>query len=142
MATWTVKTADKKSVTEIEIWTKSGQEIRRITGFRWGSWTVETDDDELPELEFEDGKIDINNCYSNNVDSVELISMEDGWLGDVEYPVDMSDQEQERLDELWDEDGYDGWENDGWYNSETEVWLEGPIEILDESGDVVKVVNN
>lgn len=142
MATWTVKTADKKSVTEIEYWTKDGQTIRRIIGFRWGSWTVETDDDEPPELEFEDGNIDINNCYTGNIENVELDSMDDGWYGEADYPKEMSDEERERLDELWDEDGYDGWESDGWYQSETEVWLEGPIEILNESGELVKTVNN
>lgn len=149
MATWTVKTADKKSVEEHEIWTKDGEEIRRVTGFRWGSWTVETSDDKLPEFEFAEvpggnGKIDsidMNNCYGGNIESVELDSMDDGWYGDVTYPDDMDEEERERLDELWDEDSYDGWESDGWYLDETEAWIWGPLEILNQDGEVVSVIN-
>lgn len=149
MAIWTVKTLDKKSVEEHEIWIKDGQTIRRVTGFRWGSWTVETSDDQPPEFDFAevpggDGKadsIDMNNCCENNIENVELDSMDDGWYGDVEYPDDMSEEEQERLDELWEEDSYDGWESDGWYLDETEAWAWGPLEILDENGETVSVIN-
>ena len=149
MANWTVKTLDKKSVEEHEIWTKDGQTIRRISGFRWGSWTVETDDDEPPEFEFDEvpggnGKADsLNmwNCETNNIVTVELISMDDGWYGDIDWPEDMDDDERERLEELWEEEYYDGWENDGWVLDETEAWIWGPIEISDEEGNVVKVLN-
>jgi len=41
----------------------------------------------------------------------------------------MSDEERERMDELWDEDGYDGWEGDGWYNDDTETWFYGPLSL-------------
>ena len=148
MATWTVKTQDKKSVEEHEIWTKDGKTIRRITGFRWGSWIVETSDDNPPEFEFTEvpngnGKldsIDMNNCYENNIENVELDSMVDGWYGDVQYPDDMDEDEIERLNELWEEEGYDAWENEGWYLDETEAWIWGQIEILNESGETVAVI--
>ncbi len=59
----------------------------------------------------------------------ELDSLDDGWYGDVEYPEDMSDEERERLEELWDEDGYDGWESEGWTNDDTETWFYGPLSL-------------
>lgn len=149
MATWTVKTAYKKSVEEHEIWTKDGEEIRRVTGFRWGSWTVTTSNDEPPNFELaatpggsaDLDSINMNDCFADNVEDVELDGLDDGWYGDVTYPDSMDDDERERLDELWEEDSYDGWESDGWYNSETEVWIWGPIEIYDKSGNLVKTIN-
>lgn len=150
MAIWTVKTLDKKSVEEHEIWTKDGETIKRISGFRWGSWTVETDDDEPPNFEFTevpggDGKADSINmwdCSANNIITVELDSMDDGWYGDVQYPDDWDEDEIERMNELWEEEFYDGWENEGWMLDETEAWIWGPIEISNEAGEVVKVIND
>ena len=44
--------------------------------------------------------------------------------------------------EAIDEDGYyTDLEEDGWMHDETEMWIWGPIEISNEAGDVVKVVN-
>jgi hypothetical protein len=41
----------------------------------------------------------------------------------------MTEEEQERLDELWEEDSYDGWESNGWINDETETWFYGPLNL-------------
>lgn len=137
MSDWTVSTADKKSVEEHEIWTKSGQTIRRVTGFRWGTWTVTTSDDNPPDFELrqtpsgnEDrDSIDMNDCSENNIEDVELENLDDGWYGDVTYPDGMDKDEQARLSELWEEDSYEAWESEGWYNSETEVWVWGKLNI-------------
>ncbi len=137
MATWTVSTADKKSVEEHELWSKDGQTIRRVTGFRWGTWTVTTSDDNPPEFELKQtpggnddyDSIDMNDCSENNIEDVELDNLDDGWYGDVTYPDDMDEDEQERLDELWEEDSYSAWEGDGWVNYETEVWVWGELNI-------------
>ena len=149
MANWKVSPYYKKSCEEHEHYTKDDMTIIRKTGYRGASFYVETNDDNPPEFEFDfvpggDGRqdsIDMYNCYGSNIENVELDSMDDGWYGEADYPKEMSDEERQRLDELWDENGYDGWESDGWYQSETEVWLEGPIEILNEDGEIVLVVN-
>lgn len=133
MALWTVKTEDKKCVEEHELWQKDDQVIRRVSGFRWGSWTVETTDNEPPVLHQTDGPsadaINMSDYSDENVESIELDSLDDGWYGDVIWPDDMSDEERERLEELWDEDGYDAWEADGWYNYETECWVSGQLDV-------------
>jgi len=86
MANWIVKTYYKKSIEEHEHFVKDGKEITRKTGWRSGSWNVTTSDDNLPEFEFtyvpggDDRKdsIDMNNCYYNNIENVELIETWDG----------------------------------------------------------------
>ena len=59
----------------------------------------------------------------------ELDNLDDGHYCDVEYPDDMSEEEQERMDELWDEDSYSAWEEEGWSNDDTETWFHGPLSL-------------
>lgn len=135
MATWRVTTEFKKSVEEHEIWEKNGQTIIRITGYRWGSWIVNTSDSNEPNflrvrnpLGTEDqDSIDMNNCSENNIEEVELLSLDDGWYSDTIYPDDFDDKESEKMAELWDEDSYEGWEREGWVNMETECWVSCPL---------------
>jgi len=124
MSTWVLTTVEKKNVEEIEFWSKDGQTIKRITGFRWG--TVYCESDERPDIDLDnpDG-IDV---FSTDYD-FELDNLDDGCSLEIEYPDDMPEEEQERLDELWDEDSYDAWESDGWSNVETETWFHGPLNL-------------
>lgn len=132
MAIWQVSTNEKKSVEEHEFWTKDGLTIKRITGFRWGTFTIETSDDNPPEdidPENPDG-INMYDYFSDNAENgAELDNLSDGWYGDVEWPEELSEEERERLEELWEEESYSSWESDGWYNSETECWFFGELTI-------------
>lgn len=121
MADWKVSTVDKKSVLEVEIWTNNkGQTIKKITGFRWGSWIVTTDDDEEPVFEYDaDGNIDMNSYYDNNVEGIELDMLDDGWYMDWEFSDDVSEEERTAITEGYEEDGYDYLESNGWYSYET-----------------------
>lgn len=136
MAYWKVSTKDKKSVEEHELWQKDDMVIRRITGFRWGTWIVETNDDEQPILNQDSGPsgeaIDMYDYCDENVEQIELDSLDDGWYFDIIWPDDMPDDERERLEELWEADAYSGWEGDGWVNYQTECWASGPLEIEPE----------
>lgn len=137
MAVWTVSTKEKKSVEEHEMWEKDGQVIVRVSGFRWGTWTVTTTDDNPPEFEREAcpggsddlDSVDMYGAHDNNIESVDLVSLDDGWYGDVRYPEDMDEEEQERLEELWDEDAYSAWEEEGWTQTDTECWAWGEFDI-------------
>lgn len=137
MTQWEVSTVDKKSVEEHEIWSKDGVEIRRINGFRWGTWIVTTNDGNEPKFEYTTvpggndvaDSVDMYNASGENIDDVELVSLDDGWYGDVVYPDDMDDDERERLEELWDEESYSGWEGDGWMQSDGECWVWGELKI-------------
>lgn len=133
MALWRISTVEKKSCEEREIWIKENQTIVRINGFRWGSFTVETTDNCAPEgitADNPDG-IDMYSYFSDNAENgAELDSMDDGWLGDWEFPNDMDEDEQQRIIDGYDENSYEFMENDGWFNDETEAWLFGPLEIV------------
>jgi hypothetical protein len=152
MATWTVSTHYKKSCQEVEFWVRREGEGKIIVtnGFRWGTWTVETSDDNPPEFEFTevpggDGRKDSINmldCEINNIESVELISMDDGgcWY-DIEFE-DLTEEEEEEIQEFIDENSVYELEEreDAWYQDETEWWIWGPIEIQNEDGETVRII--
>jgi hypothetical protein len=152
MATWTVKTYHKKNVQEVEFWVRREGEgsITVTNGFRWGSWTVETSDDNPPQFKFTEvpngngakDSINMLDCEYNNIESVELISMDDGgcWY-DVEFEG-LSEEEEEELQEFIDENSIYDLEDrdDAWYQDETEWWIWGPIEIEDEDGNSVRII--
>ena len=152
MAIWTVSTYYKKSCQEVEHWVRREGDgrITVTNGFRRGEWTVETSDDEAPEFEFTevpggDGKKDSINmldCEYNNIESVELVEMFDGgcWY-DVDFE-DLTEEEEEEIQEFIDENSVYELEEreDAWYNDETEWWIWGPIEIKNEAGETVRII--
>ena len=129
MTWWTVSTEHKKSAFEHELWQKDDMVIRRVTGFRWGTVLVETDDDNPPVLDQTDGPgadgVDMYNTEYN----YELDNLSDGWYEDFIWPDDMPEEEQDRLLAIWEEDYYGGWEEEGWEQYDTEVWFHGPLQI-------------
>ncbi len=150
MATWKVSPYYKKSCEEHEQYYKDGMTIVRKTGYRGASFFVETTDDNLPELEFDfvpggDGKkdsINMYDCPGSNIENVELESMWDGCWEDIVFPDEMDEEEQERLQELFEEEGiYEVLENqEGWMLDETQAWIWGPILIEDSDGNQVRII--
>jgi hypothetical protein len=124
MTTWVLTTLEKKNVVETEFWYKDGKIIKRSTGFRWG--TVYCESDERPDIDLENP--DGLEVFATDYD-FELDNLDDGCWVDVEYPEDMSEEEQQRMDELWDEEGYDAWEGEGWSQDDTETWFNGPLSL-------------
>jgi hypothetical protein len=127
MATWTITNYYKKNAVERQYWVKDGVVVIKDEGFRWGTWTCESD--EQPD-------IDLNNSdgyelFGTDYDW-EMQDMIDGCWVDWEFPSDMPEEEQERIQALWDEDWYEGMEGDGWVNDETEHWIYGPIKLVNE----------
>jgi hypothetical protein len=128
MTWWKVKTAEKKNAEEHMLWEKDGMAIRIIEGFRWGSVYVESDDD-VTELILEETDSPYGpgvNVYEYETD---LDSLDDGWYGDIVFPDDMPQEEQDRLHQLWDEKHFEGLEDEGWVNYDTELWFFGPLDI-------------
>jgi len=73
MATWILTTVEKKSVEEIEFWSKDGKTIKRSTGFRWGK--VYCESDEKPDIDLENPEgISVFDCGHD----FELDSLDDG----------------------------------------------------------------
>jgi len=147
MATWTVSTYHKKNVQEVETYLQEDGEGKVVVtnGFRWGTWTVETNDDNPPEFEFTevpngDGSKDSINmldCEINNIESVELYSMDDGGCW---YDVDVTgldEEQQAEIEDFLEENSpyeLEEREDEGWYQDETEWWIWGPIQITNDKG--------
>ena len=96
MTTWVLTTLEKKNVVETEFWTKDGNTIKRSTGFRWG--TVYCESDERPDIDLDNP--DGLEVFATDYD-FELDNLDDGCWVEVEYPEDMTQEEQDRMDELW-----------------------------------------
>ena len=147
MAIWTIRTHYKKSCEQREFFYQREGDGKIIStdGFRRCEYTIETTDDEFPDIQFEempngDGKkdsIDLNSLMGDNIDNVELVEMFDGgcW-GDIEIEG-LDEDEEEKLREFIEEEGLYSLEDEGnWYLSDTEVWVWGPLEVEDENGNV------
>jgi hypothetical protein len=151
MAFWTIRTHYKKSCEQHEhFYNRKIKDASIVVkdGYRSAEFTIETTDDEFPQIEFTkvpggDGKKDSLDLFSlsgENIESTELVEMFDGgcW-GDIDIEGIDNEDEVERLTDLINEDGSYALEDDedgGWYLSDTECWVWGPIEIEDEEGNV------
>lgn len=122
MAEWNVKPTWKKSIIERQHMTKDGNEIVIETGWRWGEFTVYTDDDNPPKIE---AGVDIYNCEYET----ELIETSDGcW---EEHDFDGCDDEtREWLEEFFDEgNSYFDLEEHGWMMDDCEMIIDCDLEI-------------
>ena len=138
--TWTLYAKYKKSTVEREEFTKDGESVVVETGWRSGSFTITTEGDDPPayDVKNEDG-VEIYGYYPDGVESVDLNETWDGCWQDVEWPDSVSEEEQERLQERFDEEGYYSVlvDEEGWDQGDTEMWLHGPLVIEDGDGNVV-----
>ena len=124
MATWILKTLHKKNAIERQHWYKDNKQIIREEGYRWGTFYCESDGQPDIDLDNEDGYDLTNSDYD-----WELDNLDDGCWVDWEFPDDMDEEEQERIQALWEEDYFEGLEGDGWTNDDTEYWFYGPLEL-------------
>jgi hypothetical protein len=148
MAIWTIKTYYKKSCEQHEYFYNrkiKGAKIVVKDGFRFAEFTIETTDDNFPQIEFTevpggDGKkdsVDLFSISGSNIEDSELVEMFDGgcW-GDID--IEGVDEDAEaRLRELIEEDGsyaLEDQDDSDWYISDTECWVWGPLEITGEDG--------
>ena len=144
---WTVKTYYKKSCQEVEQFhnRENDGKITITNGFRWCEYNVETNDGEFPKFSFtncpggsaDKDSMDLNSPYGDNIETSELVSMDDGgcWY-DIEIEGIDDEAEVERLEELIGDEGSYALEDDGeWYLDDTEVWVWGPLEVTDDEGN-------
>jgi hypothetical protein len=115
MALWKVEPTWKKSCIERETYTKEGKSITQETGWRWGEFIIETEDDSPPELE--EG-VDIFSCDYELIDW----STDDGCWTDYEY----SGMTEEEILEM--QDWFD--EGNSLYELEEDGWNQGDGEMI------------
>lgn len=126
MASYEISTKHKKSIVDVQYYKKDDYTIRYETGWRWGSGVITIPDhDDLPWPENPDDNDEID-VLSYDFD---MDSLDDGCWDDIEFPDDMDEEELNRLQELYDEDGIFALEEDGWECWDAELWFQGPLEI-------------
>ena len=149
---WTVRTHYKKSCEQHEYFVQSNGtgRIKVVDGYRFCTYSVETNDGEFPKFEFTTvpggngakDSLDMNSIDGSNIESSELVEMFDGgcW-GDNEITGIDTKAEVERLEEFLSENGSYALEDEGeWYLDDTEVWVWGPLEVEDDEGNVRIVI--
>lgn len=126
MATWTITPTMKKSIIERNYFHKDGNTFIVETGWRWGEFTCETEDDEPPVLE--EG-VDLYACEYE----VELVETTDGcW---ETYDMDGCDAETvDWLEQFLDENSYLDLEERGWIAGDTEMIIDCEMDI-EKDGD-------
>ena len=55
MAIWKISNLHKKNAVERQFWTRDGKTIIREEGFRWGTWSCESDEKPDVNLDNPDG---------------------------------------------------------------------------------------
>ena len=131
MATWILTTQHKKNAIERSFWYKDGEKIVREEGYRWGKFHCESDEKPDVDLKNPDG-YELGGDYD-----WELDSLDDGCWAEWEWPEDMSEEEQDKIMDAWNEDWYDGIEALGWSNDDTEYHFHGPLQLENsETGEV------
>ena len=121
MATWRVQPKFKKSITERVFWEKDGNVLIEETGWRWGEFTVETEDDQPPVLP--EG-VDIFSCGYDT----ELVETSDGCWSDNNMD-DCDDETIEWLEEFLEDNSVFDLEEHGWGQTDCEMILDGELEI-------------
>ena len=136
MATWELSTEYKKNAIEVQLWYKDGVAIKRVEGYRWGSFSCESD--ERPDIDLRNE----GDGYELADYDWELGSLDDGCWADWEYPTDFPIEERIKIEEAWDNEWYDGMEALGWSNDDTEYWFQGPLKLVNrDTGEEFSVLD-
>jgi hypothetical protein len=121
MATWKVTPQWKKSIIERQFWTKDDNTFVFETCWRGGEFTVETEDDNPPELE---PGVDILDCGYDS----EMVETFDGCSEDYDFD-DCDEETQEWLEEFLEDNSVFDLEEHGWYSSDCEMIIDCEMNI-------------
>lgn len=125
MANWKLSNYHKKNAVDIQHWSKDGKRFVYSEGFRWGTFYCESDERPDVDLKNADGFEPLCNDW-------ELDMLDDGCWGEFDFSEDMTEEEREEIERIWEEDGYSGLEEAGWINTDTETVLIGPLLLENE----------
>ena len=135
MATWELSTEYKKNAIEVQLWYRDGVTIKKIEGYRWGTFYCESDEQPDIDLRNPDG-------YELADYDWELDSLDDGCWSDWEYPDSVTAEEREQIEAAWDENWYEGMEKLGWSNDDTEYHFQGPLKLVNrDTGEEFSVLD-
>ena len=126
MALWKIEPTWKKSIAERNHFHKDNKTIIVETGWRWGEFTCETEDDTPPVLE--EG-VDLFDCGYD----IEMQYCDDGCWEDYEFEG-LTEDEEEEMREWLEENSFLDLEEDGWIPGDSEMIMscEPSIERIEE----------
>ena len=131
MTTWTVKPTWKKSILERNYLTKDDNKVMIETVWRWGEFTVETEDDSPPDIE---AGVNIYDCGYES----ELVETSDGCSEDYDFD-ECDDETIAWLEEFFEEGN--SWldlEEHGLSQDECEMIIDCDLEITNlDTGEEV-----
>lgn len=131
MAVWTLMPVNKKSIEEVMYWEKDGKLIFFRQGWRGGSVTLTTADDNPPEIDLEGNEeLSVYDLFDDHIVEVELDSFWDGCWSEWDWAEScLTEEEQEEIERVWYEDSYEGLEEMGWDQTDTETFFYGELSL-------------
>ena len=111
----------KKSVIEYNTFTKKVGDETYVatmeTGWRWGKFYISVDAEEIKEI-VESSEVEIS-AY----DDFELDYCDDGCWGYWTFSDNVPEEEQEKVQEIWEEGGWGDLEENDWYDDGCEYYM-------------------
>ena len=132
MATWTLTPQHKKSAIEKMFFFKEGKIIIMEQGFRWATFSVQSDDRPLTDAELRnDDYYELSSI--DNDEAWEMQDMTDGcWMDVTAGNDETTDEDLAAFNDAWEADWYSGVEAIGWSQDETEYYYYGPLLLTNE----------
>lgn len=129
MALYSIKNKEKKSVYVNETWANEDGSERFVIEemYRWGETVIDVSDEEL-EM-FEDMKQ--SSEFRVSEFAIEDQNLDDGCS--LYFNTDGDDELLEKLEALWEEEGYSALEAAGYYLDDSETYYIGELEITEVS---------
>ncbi len=125
-----------KSVIEVETWKKDSFAITRAIGWRYGKILVgDFTEEEIKDLIKEKDSLD-RVCVSDKLDFIDQ-KLQDSFTDDLSFSEDMPEDEINRLNNLFYEEGETALEEEGWEIYDTDLYFESKIKITRSSEDTL-----
>ena len=132
MAIWLVHTG-RKDLIEKQEFTKGDSEIIYSLGWRTGTWEVTTSDENEPDFESdEEGMVEFSSTQGSNIEECEFIETIGGWYDNWDFSDDVSEEEQKRIQEGWEEDSYTFMSGEGWLQGDTYWYAKKELLIIEK----------
>ena len=130
MALWKIEPSWKKSIIERMYYRKVDNQFMVETGWRWGEFTCETEDDNPPDIEAG------TNLYDCGY-QVEMVEMSDGCWEEHDFD-DCDEETTEWLENFFDEgNSWMDLEEHGWHQTDCECIIDcdPEIELISETDE-------
>lgn len=117
-----ITTETKKTIESRDIWNKDGKKIYVSTFFRYGYAVI----GKKPKIPVFDESIGLN---ISTLGDIESHSLDDGYSTELIIKCDITDDEREKIEMGWEENGEDGLAELGWSLDDWDIVIYGPIKV-------------